>query len=721
MPINIESSSNGESQPNSKITPWDKLKKVPFVAADKLKRWSFSLASKPPKSNLEQSAPSPAPIKQETELPLDPENDVLQHTKKESLEQDNDFLEAMDEHRREQSVLYRAERAQELTERKFNEIMTTPDKLELAIMTGEDGISAQEIDYQGKKIKVYDLEGYPVRFLQHVVDYKREGSVGSDKSNEIIQDPSKWIMNEEGMTKSATWASDNISNSYIDSDINLERNRGCHSVKGVTYGFSQIPGGALIKLRNGDGSTARNEASITKGQINNYIDPTAFADRRNAPGIYNEVVVKRYNENGEAIRPDYMILHDRGPYDKRYDQLTEYTLRHAAFFGIPIVRIHDRVYKERALKKMANNIERLNENDPYLEISSVLQSAITSNMLHTDLCLMQEYFKNEAHYDMPRNMHVDYTDELPNNMGEKLRYFVTEIEPTKRLDYIEKSLPTADKEQVSIFNGVTSIGQDETGHPIFGEMIEIEMPGVPRTVIRSDNPNYSRIKAATDKHKNSVNENRTAETARDHERQLGVEISNLSPNDNFEQVAEALYLIDQYIFPDLFGNADKAKNFAKAIFSEDKNALFSYDKTLVAKDDDNNIIGVLVYRDDNCTPWNTEAVRERFKATGLDLPEQFDRANDRYMKKITDAELPEGAVEIEFVGVREDYRSNGIGGRLMKAVIDRPEYTEAHLDVLDSHPGARRLYDKLGFNPFGDKFGNYPDGTEGVQHMVRKK
>lgn len=91
------------------------------------------------------------------------------------------------------------------------------------------------------------------------------------------------------------------------------------------------------------------------------------------------------------------------------------------------------------------------------------------------------------------------------------------------------------------------------------------------------------------------------------------------------------------------------------------------------------------------------------------------------MKKITDAELPEGAVEIEFVGVREAYRSNGIGGRLMKAVIDKPEYTEAHLDVLDSHPGARKLYDKLGFQPSGDKFPNYPDGSEGVQHMVRKK
>lgn len=213
---------------------------------------------------------------------------------------------------------------------------------------------------------------------------------------------------------------------------------------------------------------------------------------------------------------------------------------------------------------------------------------------------------------------------------------------------------------------------------------------------------------------------RNAETAREHERKLGVEIQHLSPDDDFEQVADALYLVDQYIFPDLFQNPENARTFAKALFSDDPNALFSFSKTLVAKDEEGNIIGVLVYRDSNCSPWDTEAVRQRFAATGLELPEQFDRANNGYMKKITDAELPEGAVEIEFVGVRDEWRSNGVGGRLMKAVMEDSGYTEAHLDVLDSHPGARRLYDKLGFQPSGEKFPNYPDGTEGVQHMIYK-
>ncbi len=211
------------------------------------------------------------------------------------------------------------------------------------------------------------------------------------------------------------------------------------------------------------------------------------------------------------------------------------------------------------------------------------------------------------------------------------------------------------------------------------------------------------------------------EKAHNAEKALGVEIKNLSPEDNFSQVAEALYLVDQHIFPDLFGDEEGAKKFSKELFSDDPNALFSYNKTLVAKDNDDNVVGVVVYRDSKCTPWDTRSVTERFAATGEPLPENFERANEQYMKKITDAELPDGAVEIEFVGVRDEYRSNGIGGRLMKAVFEQEQYTEAHLDVLDSHPGARRLYDKLGFQPSGDKFGNYPDGSEGVQHMILKK
>ena len=260
------------------------------------------------------------------------------------------------------------------------------------------------------------------------------------------------------------------------------------------------------------------------------------------------------------------------------------------------------------------------------------------------------------------------------------------------------------------------------------EQGDIELNSFVSTMAAEDVPSFDpeqalklRRQDAAKEKQDVTEEKREVEQNHNFEKALGVTIEKLSPNDNSEQVAEALYLVDQYIFPDLFGDEEKAKTFTKEIFSDDPNALFSYNKTLVAKDDDGNVMGIVVYRDTNCTSWDTDSVRKRFESTGVELPENFERANENYMKKITDAELPEGAVEIEFVGVRDEYRSNGIGGRLMKAVFEDPKYTEAHLDVLDSHPGARKLYDKLGFEPAGDKFGNYPDGSEGVQHMILHK
>ncbi len=209
-------------------------------------------------------------------------------------------------------------------------------------------------------------------------------------------------------------------------------------------------------------------------------------------------------------------------------------------------------------------------------------------------------------------------------------------------------------------------------------------------------------------------------SAEDHEQLESFEIKNLSPNDSLEQAAEAIYLTDQYICPDLFGDEERVKKFIGALFSEEPDVMFSYQKTLVAKDKDNNIAGILVYRDSDCKPWDSAAAKERFLVTGVEMPEHFDRANNIYLPKITGEMAPDTA-EIEFVGVRDDYRSRGIGKQLIRSLADNPEYSELHLDVLDSHPWAQKSYSDLGFKADGDKFGNYPDGSEGVQHMILRK
>lgn len=210
------------------------------------------------------------------------------------------------------------------------------------------------------------------------------------------------------------------------------------------------------------------------------------------------------------------------------------------------------------------------------------------------------------------------------------------------------------------------------------------------------------------------------EKSAEHEEVVQIEIQNLSPEDNLEQAAEALYLTDQYICPDFFGDEERAKKFAQALFTDEPDVLFSYDRTIVAKDENGDIAGILVYRDADCKPWDADAAEERFRATGIEMPENFDRANRVYMPKVT-GEMAPGTAEIEFVGVRDAYRSQGVGKKMIQTLMDNPEYKELHLDVLDSHPWASKSYGELGFQPEGEKFGNYPDGTEGVQHMVLRK
>ena len=157
----------------------------------------------------------------------------------------------------------------------------------------------------------------------------------------------------------------------------------------------------------------------------------------------------------------------------------------------------------------------------------------------------------------------------------------------------------------------------------------------------SNLPNFN-----TFRQEQSQTQTETKEQERNHEKKLGVEIMELSPDDNPEQVAEALYLVDQYIFPDLFDNEEKAKVLAKELFTDDPDALFSYKKTLVAKNDNGDVVGIAVYRDSKCTPWDTEAVRQRFLSTGLELPAEFDRANEKYMKKVYDKSM-----NLKIVGV----------------------------------------------------------------------
>ena len=59
-----------------------------------------------------------------------------------------------------------------------------------------------------------------------------------------------------------------------------------------------------------------------------------------------------------------------------------------------------------------------------------------------------------------------------------------------------------------------------------------------------------------------------------------------------------------------------------------------------------------------------------------------------------------GQLLMDGIAVRSDYRGHGIGSQLLQELQDyarRNGFANIRLDVIDTNPGARRLYERLGF------------------------
>lgn len=203
-----------------------------------------------------------------------------------------------------------------------------------------------------------------------------------------------------------------------------------------------------------------------------------------------------------------------------------------------------------------------------------------------------------------------------------------------------------------------------------------------------------------------------------HEQTKNIKFENLSENDNLGQAAELLYSVDPYIFPDFFGTFEQAKKVGPILFSKDPNALFSFEKTVVAKDGD-KIAAIICFRDHNCTPWDTELTTKKFIDAGVEIPENFERANNNYMKKITDEELPEDGVEFVFGATDPEYRRRGLIMELQNKIIRDGNYKKLYVDVLENNEKSINLNLKQGFK-IVSKFDSYPDGKLQVLHMEQE-
>lgn len=260
----------------------------------------------------------------------------------------------------------RKQRIQEIVEKDLNSRLLSIENLEEEILLENSEVQKRFVEFENSQIPVYDLKGLAFSMLSTTIDYKKntglsEG-VGVNSSRAVFDDPAIWVENYYKVSASNDFKEngpnsrgDTISTSYR----NSERNRDSYAHGKLIYGFSGVSADSIINIYIGDGLT-RN----TAGKHDTKLSSPDIIDALEGPDKicpYNEVLLRRYSETGQAKLPDYIIVED--------DKVSETALKHAKFFNIPIVNIENNIYREKAIKHGEEIIKSIDWNGDYIDIN----------------------------------------------------------------------------------------------------------------------------------------------------------------------------------------------------------------------------------------------------------------------------------------------------------------------------------------------------------------
>lgn len=292
--------------------------------------------------------------------------------------------------RKHDAIVARAK--QEQAERDFNAELTTIEDLDDAILAEEDGISKTFTEYDGKKIPVYNLTGYNIKFIQHMLAYKLfsgRDNYNSSIARSVIADPSIWASRMADLPKPEK-AGDSygfiVSGSYMNTETNYAESGIVKNTRSdaLFYGFSSLRPNSLVVSATHDVETP-NAANISDSFSLGLFRSPQYLDSH-SDDAYNEVAFRRYDDQGEPIKPDFILAHS--------GFISEEQKRHAAFFDIPIVNIDSKIYRDRkrqeSLKSIDSNLDSVSSESEYSEIIAAVsaiehESSFCSTMIDENL------------------------------------------------------------------------------------------------------------------------------------------------------------------------------------------------------------------------------------------------------------------------------------------------------------------------------------------------
>ncbi len=339
---------SGENSGKTATSGWDSLKEVPFRLMASLKRDKRSEVRKRHDEDLQKrridewvNKVSNDPYSEAHDANREKRRaheEAIKSARNENILLKKDMIKARDEIERIKRQQAEKERIQEIIERDFNSVLTTEEWLEELVEEGDEKIEKHSVSYEGEEITVFDLNGLPFYMLVHDLNFRFEPKHPNHwLSQKNIQEPSHWSKSIEEAKQSSKWGSSDgegntLSTSFL-SPMTAE-----HVLKrenSLVYGFSHVDAGTIKAIFDYDGATGnmKNEISLNPIQIDAVKDRVKNDQKKD---VYDEIQLGRYSEAGEPKKPDYIVVKD--------GKITDITLKHAAFWHIPIININTKEY-----------------------------------------------------------------------------------------------------------------------------------------------------------------------------------------------------------------------------------------------------------------------------------------------------------------------------------------------------------------------------------------
>lgn len=327
----------------------------------------------------------------------------------------------------------RNQRAQEIVERMLNDKLLKISALDEAAYPGNTEVEKRSVFFEGVEIPVYDLKGVPFRMLSTTIDYKRPnplGRLGTETFRMVMDNPAIWAERRDEAEKTSGFGTeganargDTISTSFR----NSERNMDSHVPGELVYGFETVGADSIISIFSGDGAT-----SNMAGQQETTLSSMGYIDMLEGPHagpMYNEVLLRRYNEDGAPKEPDYIIVED--------GKISEASLRHAKYFNIPIVNIERSIYEEKAGREGESIIDSISADDSYQELNEKIEHLSSMSKFKGVIFPLEE---------VGRGWDISALDPDYHTPLELKGFEASKIEQRKRLDFIKETLEEATRE-----------------------------------------------------------------------------------------------------------------------------------------------------------------------------------------------------------------------------------------------------------------------------------